>query len=444
MTTDADIGVKLQHIDQVVFSKLVSDLVYAGAYKEIVDEYSLVEAFGTSVEKERTIASAPFGDVEVRSSGLLIECSVDEEWKDKIKQDLKKYTKRKGEYRKIAFFTNQLAGTKQIKIGGKGAKNIDITEYVKSQTDCEECFLVDRRDLIQVLQQPKFFHIRRKYLAIESDFFVNPTSYLNEIKSNAAFSSVVEAPLLEGYVKELGTHVTFSPGGIYVIYNDEYGALLQTIGVWAEKEFLKNEGEVVIKRDYVFINHPQRYNRNADAEISKNVETFIVIWGANSIENIVDYLMLNKQNTTLIFVCKQGFEDLNVIAPLQASGGTVNPKKISIASIDTRTITEEDVLVHEQKISSYVEDTSKLLKKMEALVYYYSPLDMEDASIKEKMIKALNINETQFLAMKEHLVKSNLAGVTGTILWLQQPGIAKKLFEKMLDDGTFNLLDLYI
>lgn len=436
MIDEAQIIEKLKKVDQYKFGRLIDSLLYNGAFPGVVPKYSVIEPYGTNIDKERTIRSSPRADTEVQAVDAKVESSVRADWEKKFKEEVEKH-KGKG-YEKFVFCTNQDTGTKQIDEGGT-SRNAD--EYGKEQVQSQECVLIGMKELIGPLQNPENFYIRRACLGIEDDFFCAPSRYLEMIRNSPSFSSTLPEAEMDSIAKEVGSVVPFSSRTIYVLHNNEYSSLLHAVGVWAEKEMAG--GPLVLERDHSF-NRWFEKNRSLlgfDAELSKEAETYVLIWGAHEIENISDYLIFHKQNTALVFICKSGYED-EVAKRLQSSGGNIDPRIVSLLSIDKREITVDEVSNHEQKISAFVKETSELVLRLEALVYYFSPLRADDQGAQAKMASVLKIDVERLLALRRLMIDGDLAAVTGEIVWLKQPGIARTLLDRFIGDGTFDLADL--
>jgi len=436
MVNETQITDKLKRIDQTSFGRLVDGLLYAGAFHDIVPKHSFVESFGVNIDKQRTVKSAPFADTEIQTLDIKVESSVEVDWAAKFKREVAKYEGR--EVATFLFCTNQDTKTKRIRDGKKSVSAID---YAKSKIKTQNCIILGQRDLVGPLLHPDYFHVRRMFLDIEDDFLCSPAKYLEILRENPSFATEVASEELEGLSKEVESVMPFSPGTIYVLHSSEYITLLHSVGIWAEKALPLSEEVGGI--DYSFARWPNSQTSPVpyEFELSKDAPTFVMVWRAHELENLSDHLVFHRKNGTIVFICQTGFLE-GVVKKIRDSSGNIEPKVVTVASLDKREITPSEISVHEQKIDAFVKDTSESVLKLEALVYMYSPLRVDDKETQVKMAGLLKMDVNQLLALRQLLVDSDLASITGDILWLKQSGIARTLLDKYTEDGTFDLEQL--
>lgn len=391
-----------------------------------------------NVEKKRTIKSPGHGDAEIRCSGVTIEKSVEENWADKIKKDIKK---NKGkEINKFVFITNQNAGQKKIKIK---KIEVDAVEYCKKELQCKEAFVVDIKDLTMILKNPEFFNIRRNYLGIPNDIFTTPLEVLKRFRENSSFRCNEEESILKKYGLSIAQEVIFSPSDIYVLHNDNYVTLLYALCIWVRDEFSSQDSLIV--KDFSFVSWPSKMAdlTDIDSKFYGDIETFIIIWGAHEIDNLSEYLRFVTSKTSLIFVTKTSFKDDRVINKLRSSVKNLNIREISIAAIDQKTVSPRELLLqHENKIKLIAQNTIDLVLRLEALIYFYSPLHSNDKKSMRKIAKILKIDEDQLEYLKRVLLENDLADVTGSIIWLKQVGVAKLLLNNYISKDIFIIENL--
>jgi hypothetical protein len=82
------------------------------------------------------------------------------------------------------------------------------------------------------------------------------------------------------------------------------------------------------------------------------------------------------------------------------------------------------------------------LSKLEALIYFYSPLRLDDNESMKKIVKILGISKSQLENLKRILLEADLAAVTGKIIWLKQAGVAKSLLSNYIDQDIFIIENL--
>jgi hypothetical protein len=80
--------------------------------------------------------------------------------------------------------------------------------------------------------------------------------------------------------------------------------------------------------------------------------------------------------------------------------------------------------------------------RYEALVYFYSPFKLDDQQVISKVLAILKIDNTKLDQLKELLTKSDLAAITGRILWLKQPAVAKELLNDFISKDVISISDL--
>lgn len=438
MTTheqQAQIIQNLKTIDQYGFEAMVNNLLHQGAFPEIVDEDASVEQFGINIEKKRTIRSAPRADAEIRSQGIKIESSVQENWTGKLNEVLQK-NKGKG-IRSFAFFTNQDIGTKQININGK---SIDAEEYSTAELECEQSRIAGQKDLVLRMQNPKHFNIRRNYLNMPADFFCSARGYSEILERNASLKCDTKKSDLERYGIMLKNKLSFDPSSVVILNNNDYITLLHAVGVWAADSM----GEYSQGLDFCFIRWPQKNVDTASIdsnEVSTEIKTFMVVWGAYEIENLSEFLRFTAGNVMIVFVTPTGFKE-TVRGRLELSKGNIHVEEVSIGDIDERPVEPDEKAKHQEKIKTVVQELLDLMLRYEALVYFYSPFNLDDQQKIKQVLAVLNINNDELDQLKELLIKSDLAEITGRIFWLKQPIVAKELLNDFISKDVISVSDL--
>ncbi|MFC1928824.1 hypothetical protein ACFLXK_04390 [Chloroflexota bacterium] len=424
---------RLKTIDQVHFEKMVNNLLYQGAFPEITYEGVVLGQFGTNIEKNRTIKSSPKADAEVNSQGLKIESSVEVDWRGKLKQVVQKNKSKP--VRKFAFFTNQDVGTKQIKVDGK---ETNAEDYSTGELECEQSYLVGQKDLLLAMQDPNYFSIRRNYLGLDDDFFCSVTEY-DEILKRPSLRCDTDKLDLQRYGVMLKNALPFDYSRIVILHNDDYISLLHTISVWAN--LIREDSHDI---DVCFIKYPYKNVDIASVdgnEIDKTILTVIVVWGANEIDNISDFLRFTAENVMVVLVTPTAFRE-EVLSRLKTFKGNIRIEEISIEAIDTRQVSREDKEKHQEKIKTVVSELLDLMLRYEALVYFYSPVNLDDEQKTNNIMTILEIDHAKLEQLRELLIKSDLAAITGRILWLKQPNVAKELLNDFITKDAISISSL--
>lgn len=437
MIKDSQIIDKLKKIDQAHFEMLIDHLIYQGAYPEISPSNSFVETYGVNIEKERTRKSLFRADSEIKTLSTVIEKSVDAKWKKKFKRDALKQINKGVDM--FVFATNQDVGNKFIKLK---KKSISCEDYCKQNLGCKKSFVIGQTELVLALQKPEFINIRRNFLSLPNDFFCNVDGFQAQINENGLYSCNVNQELLEKCSADIGQAVSFSPDKITILHNDNYGILLHAIGKWAQNCRLKQK--FAIENDFCFLNWPRGNSDLNDIdsrELSDNVKNFVIIWNAQTMQNLSDYLKFYKQTTSLIFITPSLHKEV-VIKKLNSYGANLSIGEVRIAAIDTCVLSQEEIEEHESKIKQIVKDTTDLLLKVESLIYFNAPLYLNNEFKIDKILKPLGIDKKQFNYLKSLLINNDLASITGNILWLKKPSVAKKLLDKFIKKGIFRIEDL--
>lgn len=439
MISENQIIQELKVIDQCSFELMVGNLLHQGAFPEIVSDNASIELYGVNIEKRRTVPSSSRSDAELAAEGVVVEKSVQAVWRSKLKKEIEK--NRQKEIRKFAFFTNQDVGTKQIRVN---KQRVDAEKYYCDILNCENCFIFGQRALVLRLQNPRFFYIRKNYLNIPQDFFYSIHRYKNILENNNSLTCEVDKSKIEGYSTILANKLSFDPNQILLLHNDDYVTLLHTIKAWGSRLSIRGNSPNLI--DLCFIRWPQRVanlENVGDVEINDDIRTFIFVWGAHEITNLSEYLMFHKRNVMLVFVCKSDFKK-DVVKKLHDSGAHISLQELHILEIDGRKTTANERKIHGQKIATIVADLTNLLLRYEALIYFYSPFYSDDLATKRKIRNILKIKQTQVKQLDDLLLQNDLASMTGKILWLKQPVVAKGLFSDYIDQNIFSIDDLMV
>lgn len=440
MVSEQHIIQQLKIIDPPKFESMICNLLHQGAFPEIVHQNASIIPYGINMEKARTRKSSPRSDAELIISGLNVESSVQGDWKSKFKDAIKK--NKNQPIKNFVFGTNQDVGSRTIKSDGK---DIDAVEYGQNNLNCENCFIIDQQTLVIKLQNPKFFYIRREFLNIPEDFLCSVERYKNILKNNNSLVCNVSKSKIESYVNFLTDKLIFDPKQIILLHSDKYFALLHAIAVWASGQ-TKKDSKNILSQSLCFIKWPYSkvsLKNISNLEIMSNIPTIVFIWGAHEIENISDYLKFDIQNVMLVFICKSAFKD-KVEGEFRGFRDTISIKDLYISEIDKREISTKEREKHQNKIDTIVSNLKECLLKCEALIYFYSPFRLNDPILKNKIVSILKINQTQLDQLFTLLKQNDLASKTGSILWLKQPIMAKKLLNDYISDGSFNIEEMII
>lgn len=169
------------------------------------------------------------------------------------------------------------------------------------------------------------------------------------------------------------------------------------------------------------------------------------IWEAQAIDNLSDYLKFWRDRVSLVFVTKSIYKD-DLGRRLNSSGASFSLRYAILPSLDPRSVevqelTEEEEIKelneHDGKLRSFMEAELDHLKRLEALIFFYTPVYRTNEQTRRKMCTVMGIEESRLSHLTDNLVQSKVAAVTGNIIWLRQPGVAKKLLDDFITRGVF-------
>jgi hypothetical protein len=175
--------------------------------------------------------------------------------------------------------------------------------------------------------------------------------------------------------------------------------------------------------------------------LSPAVDSFLYVWGAHEIKNLSDYLKFCRDRVSLVFVTLTAFKE-DVAQQLSTLGASFGLRYATPASLDRRFVDFHEIAAHEGKLRSFMEAALDQLKRLEALIYFYSPVRMSDPHVRTKMCGVLSIKDDQLGQLTDLLVQSDVATFTGNIIWLKEPGVARKLLDGFITSGAFPIESL--
>lgn len=425
---------QLMRIDQYDFQHMVDHLLYQGAFPEIAPKNAVVGQFGINILKRRTIRSAPKPDAEIRLEDLGIECSVEEKWPAKLRDVVQK--NRGKHYAKFAFFTNQDVGNRQMKIDGKA---VDAIEFCNTELKCNQSWVIGLKEIELPMLNPKFFSIRRRFLNIDEDYFCSPAAYAKILENPTLACGTNKADLVR-YAALLEDRISFDSSCVMLLHNDDCMTLLHAIGIWAHNS-IEEEADAL---DICFITWPYRNIDTAHidgGEINEHTQTFLVIWGADEIDNVADFRKFAAPNVTLMLITKTALKETvrSKLAPLPRA---IRIEEVYIKEIDERTARPSEKQEHQAKIEVIAKELVELMLKFEALLYFYSPFTLDDEKKIKRVMRVLQIDDSAVSHLGKLLVENDLAALTGRIMWLKQPLVAKGLLNEYIDNGAISIGDL--
>jgi hypothetical protein len=323
-----------------------------------------------------------------------------------------------------------------IRIDGK---LVDAEGYCSAELGCDHSWVVGLTELELPMLNPKFFNIRRNFLNIDEDYFCSAVTY-SGILNNPKLSCETKESELDEYATMIQERVSFDPTRVTLLHNHDYMTLLHAVGVWASYK-MKEEIDGL---DICFIKWPQQNidtSRIDSGELSNLVPTFLIIWGAEEIDNLAELLRFAARNIMVVLVTKTELKQ-TVRGRIDTFLGAMRVEEVSIREIDERVAEPGEKKKHQEKIEAIADELVGLMLKLEALLYFYSPFTLDDAEKIKRVMKVLKVDESGLSHLREVLVKNDLAAITGRIIWLKQPLVAKGLLKEYIDNGTISIDDL--
>lgn len=449
MVGEIEIIKQLEIIKDSKFQSLFEHLLYQGAFQDICKGKSLIQSHGINTGLNTSKPSPGFSDSDIPSQDLEIEYGTDKDWRTKLKSDVKKLKQSKklrtSKIKIFVFVSNRNLGDEMIK---SGSKKIKATEYCKQELGCKAAHVIGSEEIRKALSDESFFRVRREFLNIEEDLFVNYENFYKilcdkQIISSDDFKSV-DALKVNTEVGCIMDKLKFDKQKIYILSSrkTEYRNLLYYLYKTGEKQSKDHLDE------FVFIRWPKQdvaiSGKHAE-ELNDDGQKFVVVWGADSIENVQDYLSLANEQTTLVFVCIQGsankiknqipklrslhqLEDLDY--PFESTGKFVSEKEVDKHKKKIKEIS----VIETGKISKEIND---LLLKFEALIYFYSPFNIDDAKTKAKIIKLLGMSEEKMFFLITIMTENMIVERVGDLLALSKHDVGRKLLNDYIDGGVF-------
>jgi hypothetical protein len=143
----------------------------------------------------------------------------------------------------------------------------------------------------------------------------------------------------------------------------------------------------------------------------------------------------------LVFVTPTAFKE-DVARRLNLSGIAFSLRYVTLSSLDRCSVEVQEVMAHERKLQSFMDAAIDHMKRLEALIYFYSPVRLTDHQTRTKICSVMNIEEGRLSQLTDFLVQSEVAAVTGNIIWLREPGVARKLLDNFVTRGVFLIENL--
>ena len=291
----------LENIDPASLHDLCDALVSAGA---LIPELKNkpIDPTGWSPSKHHTIPSPADSIIQLEEGLCVLEYSREEKWGNKLKRDvesIKQWAERE---------SRQLSQFVFITPRDIGNEKINSEKFIKEELSQFnlQAFVFGQRQLLNVLTNSSYFHIRKEWLNIPEDYFQSLESfesrYIKQAKDRYIYlKKFVEDPLRQNSISALKDFTSRTDLRILLIHSQ--GGIGKTRFVLESLKRLKEE-TAVPSIDILFNQRKKVVNIDeVIPEISEEQESLIVLDDAHLIDNLPDFTnVLSQRHCTKVIL----------------------------------------------------------------------------------------------------------------------------------------------
>lgn len=474
MNTTAKINTiikSLENIDPASLHGLCDDLISAGAL--IPDlKNKPINPTGWNPSKHHTIPSPADSIVELEEGLCVLEYSRSEDWGNKLKSDvrsIKQWAEREShKLARFIFITTRDIGNKRI--NSENQQKLFPEEFIKKELSQFnlQASVFGQKQLLNVLINRNYFHIRRRRLSIANDYFQSLKSFelyhTKQAKDRHIYlKKFVESPLRQTSFNVIKDFTKKPDVRVLLIHSQ--GGIGKTRFV--VESLKRTEEETAVSSTDILFNQRQKYV-NLDeimSEISEEQESLIVLDDAHLIDNLTDFarILSEQQHTKIILITRSTAKE----SVKQAIGYSV--EEVELPSLDKESSIEllkgnlekplrdehlkyaaricegnplliglTAYLINNDKIQSlgdlktddlvkdYVEKILYELPREDldryqlyiALLFLLKPFSVKDIQTRSLTRSLVNIDEIQEINLLKNLEKCNVLERHGDTLWL--------------------------
>ncbi|MDH4330114.1 MAG: hypothetical protein OEV93_01005 [Candidatus Moranbacteria bacterium] len=431
--------------------KMVDQLIRLGAFEVTFPVFKkglILKNPGFNTKKGCSIKSGCHGDSETKDGKIRIEYSVQEDWRGKVKAEIKRFNEsnEKDKVETFVFATNQYLDNKEIEYQENGKKiKKSIEEYIKDKTGVGNVIVLGLDDLLSPLSDPEFSGVRRDFLKIENEFFINSQQYLDGLEkyrryriSDGEKKSVSGASKLLQQVSSLSWKIKNAECKIIFINgtSENFKELLRLVGNAAN--VIKCEDD----QEMVFIRYPRKdftIRQEHIDEITGNGIKYITIWDPEKINNLNDYSQFEQGQNKMVFVCANNKESSKIINEMNLEEGEY--EIIEAFMGDTESTFDID---NYEKGLDIKKDYSGNAVKYQAMTYLYGPININDSEIRVKIRKLVGINKKEEEFILKNLIQKDALNRVGNLVSVSDFKLGKNILEKLVSSGEIDINNLMV
>ena len=313
MNTTAKINTiikSLENIDPASLHGLCDALISAGA---LIPELKNrpIDPTGWNPSKHHTIPSPADSIIQLEEGLCVLEYSREEKWGNKLKRDvrsIKQWAERESQQlSQFIFITTRDIGTE--KINSEESIKKELSQFNL------KAFVFGQKQLLNVLRNSSYFHIRKEWLKIPEDYFQSLESfesrYIKQAQSHHIYlKKFVEDPLRQKSISALKDFTSRTDLRILLIHSQ--GGIGKTRFVLESLKRRKEE-TAVPSIDILFNQRKKQVNIDeVIPEISEEQESFIVLDDAHLIENLTDFanILSEREHAKIILITRSTAKEL--------------------------------------------------------------------------------------------------------------------------------------
>ena len=332
----------LENIDHASLHGLCDDLISAGALIPELKNQP-INSTGWNPSKHHTIPSPADSIIKLEEGLCVFEYSREENWVNKLKRDvrsIKQWAEREShKLARFIFITTRSIGNK--KINSEDGQEMSPEEFIRkelSQFNIQASVL-GQEQLLIVLRNSSYFHIRKDWLDIPHDYFQSLESfelhYIKQAKDRHIYlKEFVEDPLRQKSINAIKEFTNTTDARLLLIHSQ--GGIGKTRFVL--ESLKRTREETAVPSIDILFNQRKKYV-NLDGvipEISEEQESLIVLDDAHLIDNLTDFtnVLLERHHAKIILITRSTAKE----SVKQAIGYPV--KEMELTPLDKESSTE--------------------------------------------------------------------------------------------------------
>ena len=500
MSTTAKINTiikSLENIDPASLHGLCDDLISAGA---LIPELKNkpIDSTGWNPSKHHTIRSAPDSIIKLEEGLCVFEYSGAQDWVNKFKEDvssIKQWTEREShKLARFIFITTRDIENK--KINSEDGQRLSPEEFIKKELSQFnlQAYVFGQKQLLNVLRNSSYFHIRKEWLKIPEDYFQSLKSFESRHTKQAKDHHIylrefVEDSLRQKSIDALKNFTSRTDLRILLIHSQ--GGIGKTR--FALESLKRIKEETAVPNINILFNHKKK-DVNIDEvipEISEEQESLIVLDDAHFIDNLSDFtnILSERPHAKIILITRStskesvrdaiGYpiEELE-LTPLDKDSSIEllksnlkkplrdeylkyaaricegNPLLIGLTAylINNNKIRTLRDLKTDDLARDYLEEILYKLDSVAldcyqlylALLFLLKPFSINDSQTRFLIRSLVNINEVQEINLLKDLEKCNVLESHGDTLWLYPDLLGEYLIQiTFFSDISLNFADVF-